>query len=69
MTRTIVAKVDTKGNVYIETKGFKGKACAETVERILRNMKAAGVDATTEKVDYTPDYFQDVSEHASVRTG
>ena len=69
MTKTIVAKIDAKGNVFIETKGFKGKACAETVEKILANMKANGVDAKTGKIDYTPDYYQDVREHSSVRSG
>jgi hypothetical protein len=58
LTRTIIARVDKKGQVQLETKGFKGKACTETVERVLRNVKALGVDASTDKIDKTPEYYQ-----------
>lgn len=55
---TITVRIDENGTPHIETKGFRGKACTQAVEKVLADLKKQGINVTNEKVTYTPEYYQ-----------
>lgn len=55
--KQIEFEVSEDGSVKIKTKGFQGEACMKEVEKVLAELKKAGIDASTDKVEKTPEYY------------
>lgn len=58
MPTTITVRIDENGNPHIETKGFKGKACTQAVDKLLADMKRQGLEVKTTDIKYTQEYYQ-----------
>ena len=65
--KQVIITIDEDGQAHIETKGFSGKSCTETTDKIIAGAKSLGTGTDTKKITYTAEY--NAQETQQVRAG
>jgi len=60
--------VDEKGNITVDAKGFKGKACTDTLNKLLAELRKRGLEPEiTHQTKKEEAYATGVRSHASTQ--
>ena len=65
--RRIDIAIDEKGKVHIKTSGFAGESCIKESEALIRKLKEAGLEVTTENLERTEEYYATEASRTTVK--
>ncbi|MEM2941413.1 MAG: DUF2997 domain-containing protein [Thermoproteota archaeon] len=60
--KQIKFEIRADGSLSIKTEGFVGKECTEVTEELLAKLKQLGIEASTQSIEYSPEYYVEKSK-------